>query len=80
MNKTIQITAEDINKGKRKDILNNPAALALRRQLPESREIVVNMHYSRIDGVTYNNPQNLYEFIFECDLGLAVSPIEFKFA
>jgi hypothetical protein len=90
---SIQVTEEDIKKGKRKDACACPIALALRRLLPRRYHAHVSKRFiSGCDGPMNNQPTRggkvrycldvktpdvARDFIKRFDRGLLVEPFEF---
>lgn len=71
----IQVTQNDIDKGKRCDNTLCPVALALNRKGVFAR---VSMCFIRARGRIAEIPEHVSELIFQFDHGLDVAPFEFE--
>ena len=73
--KTINVTAEDIAAGKRKNAGCCPVALALKRET--GKECFVAPTFVLSDKTYIDSPREVYFFIITFDAGLPVEPFSF---
>lgn len=80
----LEITQEDIDKGKQGDCGLCPIALAIRRKLPKSNPLVLSNRvfitdeHSKNKQYYFRMSSNAQEFICEFDNGFPVKPIEIE--
>ena len=72
-----RVTLDEINNGKRCDSSNCPIALAIKREMPNSR-VAVGCYYVVIDGEASILPTNAAVFLRAFDCGDPVEPFEFE--